>query len=182
MNEVNLVDVLYEQISVIDGQIDKKDREKLDALLKVYQDGNVIYLCHPKHLFNHYIENGDTKEISSVDWDSIDIDKMSKVNDYGRFSMVEQCYSSGRYNYRYLTKKSSHMMRKYLSEGKVELVYPFVVLEEIYNASTNTSSYFVRGIICSNQDGFQIAFNPKNKKRVFHESVWEKGLRMGDNL
>lgn len=181
MNDVNLIEVQYEQIPIINGKVDEEAMEKLNVLLTIYKDGNVIYLCHPKHLFEHYVENKETKEISMVDWNGIDINRMFHVNDYGHFSMVEQCYSSGRYNYQYLRKKSSHMMRKYLSEGKVEMVYPFVVLEEIYNSSDNTSEYFVRGMICCNQDGFQIAFNPKNDKKVLHESVWEKGLRMGDN-
>lgn len=182
MDNFNLMEVKYAQIPIIEGQIDDKNKEIFNAILTIYKGGNVIYLCHPRHLFEHYVENKDTKEISAVDWDSIDVDKMFQINDYGKYSEVEQFHSSGSYNYKYLLKRGSHMMKKYLNEGKVEMVYPFAVLEEIYNSSNHTFDYFVRGIICCNQDGFQIAFNPQNNKRALHESIWEKGLRMGDNF
>lgn len=169
----SLVEVEYEQLSITDGKIN--DIKKIRTLLTICIEGRVIYLCHPNHIFNHY-EEGKTKEIVSVDWNDINVERMFQVNDYGRYSYVEQFCSNGKYNTRYLQKKSSHMMKKYYEQGKVDLVYPFVVLEDMgYNR------YFVRGMICCNQDGYQVAFNPKMYKQLPNESVWEKGLRIGDN-
>ena len=127
------------------------------------------------------IVDPNTKEITHADFNSINVQKMMSLKDFGRYSIVEQICSTRDNQFTYIMKKASHMMLKYQKDGISQFSYPFVILEEIYNPF-ETPQYFVRGIIKCSQKGFSIAFNPLALKTTPSESVWQKGLRFGDNF
>lgn len=170
----------YEELEMNNGDFSESSTERLNALLTIRKDGNVIYLCHPRHLFDTLLENPDTKEIESVDFDSINVERMLSINDFGRYSIVEQICCRANNQFTYLMRKSSHMIKKYRNQGATQFSYPFAILEECYDERGQVS-YFVRGIICCNQTGFKVAFNPAAIKELPKESIWEKALRFGDN-
>ncbi len=95
----------YEDLEMTDGVFSKQDLEKIKALLNIKKDGDVIYICHPRHLFDSLEEDPITKEIVSVDLDSINIERMLHINDYGRYSIVEQICYKAHNQYTYLMKK-----------------------------------------------------------------------------
>jgi len=177
----NLVQLKYESLDWENGNFNAESLEKLTALLKIRREGNVIYICHPKHLFEVMTEDPDTKEIKHVDFDSINIEKLIKTNDFGRYSIVEQICSPKNNQFTYIMKKASHMIRRYQEKGVSKFSYPFVILEEIYNG-VEGPQYFVRGIVNCSQEGFSLAFNPLAIKDSPKESVWQKALRFGDNF
>lgn len=147
---------------------------KLKAMLSIRIDGDVIYLCHPRHLFDILVEDPETKMIQGVDWDSINVEKMMKYNDFGKYSAVNQN------QFGYLQKRATHMMKKYKEVGHSEWNYPIAILEEKDNGSS-TPTYFARGIINFSQEGVSLVFNPLAVKEIPKESIWQKGLRFGDN-
>lgn len=131
---------------------------ELDDVLTIRDDRNVIYICHPNHIFKDYIGDVD-KGIISVDWDNIDVDKMFLYDDYGCYSIVEQVYESDNNQLNYIKKKASHMLRKYINDGASNYVYSFAVVEEM--DSDTDFSYFVRGIISCSAEGVKLAYNPQ---------------------
>lgn len=181
MDSNNLVQLEYESLDWENGNFTAESLEKLTALLKIRKEGNVIYICHPKHLFEAMKEDPDTKKIKYVDFDSINVEKLIKINDFGRYSIVEQICSKTNNQFTYVMKKSSNMIKKYQEEGVSNFSYPFVILEEIDNG-VEEPQYFVRGIINCSQEGFSLAFNPLAIKTLPKESVWQKALRFGDNF
>lgn len=176
----NLTQLEYENLEWADNNFNANSMEKLKSLLMIKKDGDKIYICHPRHLLNSMEEDSKTKEIKYVDFDDIDVEKMIRYNDFGCYSMVEQLCSKKNNQYTYILKKASHMIKKYQQEGVSQFSYPFVILEEI-NKQCEEPQYSVRGIVSCNQKGFSIAFNPKAIKTMTKESVWQKGLRLGDN-
>jgi len=131
---------------------------ELDDILTIRNDRNVIYICHPNHIFKNCI-NGDDKEILGVDWNNIDVNAMFIHDDYGCYSIVEQVYETDNNQFNYIRKKATHMLRKYASDGAFNYVYPFVILEEM--DGDNEFTYFVRGIISCSNDGVKLAYNPE---------------------
>lgn len=181
MNNNGLIQLEYDFLESENNEFTVESLKKLKALLTIRRDGNIIYICHPKHLFESIIEDVDTKEIKYVDFDSINVKKMIELNDYGHYSIVEQICSTTNNQFTYIMKKASHMMKKYKEIGLSQFSYPFVILEQIYNGSTEPQ-YYVRGIINCSQNGFSLAFNPLATKELPQESVWQKALRFGDNF
>ncbi len=155
--------------------------KKLKAMLSIRTEGNVIYLCHPRHLFDVLIENPETKMTQGVDWDSINVEKMIQYNDFGKYSIVEEICSKRNNQFTYLQKKATHMMKKYKEMGHSEWNYPVAILEEIDHGS-NLPTYFARGIVNFSQERISLAFNPLAMKENPKESIWQKGLRFGDNF
>ena len=155
--------------------------EKLKAMLSIQTEGNVIYLCHPRHLFEVLTEDPETKMVQGIDWDSINVEKMMGYNDFGKYSIVEEiCYKKNN-QFGYLQKRATHMIKRYKEMGHSEWNYPIAILEEIDNG-TNPPTYFARGIINYSQEGISLAFNPIAVKEIPKESIWQKGLRFGDNF
>ena len=113
MDSNNLVQLEYESLDWENGNFTAESLEKLTALLKIRKEGNVIYICHPKHLFEAMKEDPDTKKIKYVDFDSINVEKLIKINDFGRYSIVEQICSKTNNQFTYVMKKSSNMIKKY---------------------------------------------------------------------
>lgn len=181
MNNNNLIQLEYDFLECENNEFTAESLEKLKALLTIRKNGNVIYICHPKHLFENMLEDVDTKEIKYVDFDSINVQKMIEFNDFGRYSIVEQICSKRNNQFTYIIKKASHMMKKYQEKGVSHFSYPFVILEEIYNGAAE-SQYFVRGIVNFSQKGFSLVFNPIAIKELPQESIWQKSLRFGDNF
>lgn len=181
MESNNLVQLEYEPLNWENNTFDAESLKKLTALLKIREEGNVIYICHPKHLFEVMTEDPDTKQIRYVDFDSINVKKMIRLNDFGHYSIVEQICSKEKNQFTYIMKKASHMIKKYQEEGVPQFSYPFAILEETYGGP-GEPQYFVRGIINCNQEGFSLAFNPLAIKTLPKESVWQKALRFSDNL
>jgi len=178
METSNLDTLLYETFKGNQsGEID----EKVKAMLSIRTEGNIIYLCHPRHLLDELKEDFETKMIQEINWDSINIEKMKKYNDFGRYSIVEEiCYERNN-QYSYLQRRGIHMLKKYKEMGHSEWHYPIAILEEI-DHGINPPTYFVRGIVNFNQEGISLAFNPSAVKESPKESVWQKGLRFGDNF
>lgn len=153
---------------------------KLKAMLSIRTEGNVIYLCHPRHLFDVLVEDPKTKMVQGIDWDSINVEKMKQYNDFGKYSIVEE-NSKGHNQFNYLQKRAAHMIKKYKEMGHSEWNYPIAILEEIDNGSS-IPTYFARGIVNCNQEGISLAFSPVAVKEIPNESIWQKGLRFGDNF
>ena len=155
--------------------------EKIQAMLSIRTEGNVIYLCHPRHLFDVLKEDSETKKIQGVDWDSINVEKMIKYNDFGKYSIVEEICSKRNNQFTYLQRRATHVMKKYKEMGHSEWNYPVAILEEI-DHGIHPPTYFARGIVSFSQEGISLAFNPLAVKESPKESVWQKGLRFGDNF
>lgn len=170
----------YEDLEWKDNSFSDSSMEKLNSMLMIKKDGNIIYICYPNHVFDKMEVDCTTKEIKAVDFGSVNIEKMRSINDFGRFSIVEQLCSKSNNQFTYILKKASHMIKKYKQEGKDEFSYPFLILEEIKKEDEDPQ-YFARGIISCNQKGFSIAFNKEAIKTMNTDSVWQKGLRFGDN-
>lgn len=181
MENDNLIQLEYDFLDCENNNFTAESMEKLKALLTIRKEGNIIYICHPKHLFETIVENFNTKELRYVDFDNINVEKMFRLNDFGRYSIVEQICSKKNNQFTYIMKKASHMIKKYQEEGVYQFSYPFVILEEI-NSQIEEPHYFVRGIVDCNQEGFSIAFNPLAIKFSPNGSVWQKALRFGDNF
>lgn len=181
MSSNELLAMEYGFLEREDNGFTNESIDKLKALLTIRNDGDMIYICHPKHLFDNMIEDSETKEIEYVDLESINVQRMFDVGDYGHFSMVEQVCNRGNSPLKYIIKKAAHMMKRYKEKGVPQYTYPFVVLEEISHGSEEPT-YFVRGIVTCDVNGLYLAFNPLAVKKLPNESVWEKGLRLGDNV
>lgn len=166
----------YEQLQWNENSFDDSSANKLQAMLSIWKDGNIIYLCHPNHLFDAKTDNYDTKEIAAINWDNINIEKMMKYNDFGRFSMVDQLSPKGVNQFNYLFKKVSHMLKE-----DPQHICSLAILEESYGQDQEPR-YFVRGIVSCSKDGILLAFNPAAAKTNPYEksSVWQKGLRFGN--
>ena len=72
--------IKYEPVEyqVLGDNINNLDLE-LDDILTIRDDRNVVYICHPNHVFKNCVTS-DNKEILSVDWDNIDINMMFLLN------------------------------------------------------------------------------------------------------
>lgn len=180
-SEINLEEINYELVECPNNRFTEEAKEKIKELLTIKVEGNSIYLCHPRHVFEGISEDFETKVISKVDWNSINIEMMKRYNDYGEFTIVEQlCYKNNN-QYSYLSKRVKHMMKKYQDLGIEKFACPIAVVEEAYEEPENTSKYFARGIICATKNGFALGTAPNYTYSRKKESVWEKGLRLGDN-
>lgn len=171
------LDILkYEDLPVVMGKLDSTAMEKMKEMLMLHDEGNVIYICHAKHAFDFLIEDQDTKRINAVDWDSVNVSKMKSYRDYGEYSMMKQMFNKKDNQYTYLYNRARHFMNKY-RESDSQMQYPLAIIEEKYYGEC-----VARGIISCSQDGFHLAFSPKIIRKWPNENVWQKGLRMGDNL
>ena len=164
--------IKYEPVEyqVLGDNINNLDLE-LDDILTIRDDRNVVYICHPNHVFKNCVTS-DNKEILSVDWDNIDINMMFLHDDYGCYSIIEQVYESDNNQFNYIKKKASHMLRKYANDGAPNYSYPFVVVEEMDSDTDYT--YFVRGIISCSEDGVKLAYNPQWE----HVKSYQKKIEM----
>lgn len=181
MNKNNLTQLEYDFLECESNEFTAESLEKLKTLLTIRTEGNMIYICHPSHLFETMLEDSNTKEIKYVDFDNINVQKMINLNDFGRYSIIDQISPKKNNQFTYITKKASHMIKKYQEKGVSHFSYPFAILEEI-NSELSEPQYFVRGIIKCNQKGFSLAFNPLAVKELPQESVWQKALRFGHNF
>lgn len=179
--ERKLEEVNYECIECPNKQFSSEALEKLQGILTIRRDGNIIFLCHPRHIFESVSEDFDTKIIDKVDWESINIKMMKEYNDYGKFSMVDQMCSRNKNQFTYLKGKAKHMMERYNKLGIENKAYPIAVVEGVYDARTDQYNYYARGIICATKNGFALGKSPNYFYFDKKESVWQKALRMGDN-
>lgn len=184
MQELELTSIKYEEFIECDGAISEEGIQRLKEILTIHKDGNVLYICHPRHIFQFgtIVENFNTKEIEEVDWDKIDFEQMLRYQDYGKYSMVEQICNRKNNAFTYLQKRAKHMMKRYKSFGTEDFHYPLVILEEKYSTDEN-KEFIIRGIVSCHKDGFNIAFNPQVKDDLVREkeSIWQKALKFGDN-
>lgn len=178
---INLEEINYDIIECLGNTFTEEAKEKLEELLTIRRDGNLILLCHPRHIFDRVSEDFTTKVINKVDWNSINIEMMKQYNDYGEYSMVDQVCSRKNNQFTYLSKKASHMMKRYKDLGTENMSYPLAVIEGVYNIQADTYDYYARGIICITQNGFALGKGPNYVSLDHKESTWEKALRMGDN-
>lgn len=177
----NLVQLDYEFLEWKNNKFNDSSMEKLKSMLMIRKEGNIIYICHPRHLLDNIEIDFDTKEIKYVDFNSINVEKMKHYNDFGCYSIVEQICSKTDNQFTYILKKASHMIKKQKQEGISQIAYPFVILEEIHK-EYDEPQYFVRGIVSCNQNGLALAFNPTAIKTMPKENIWQKGLRFGNNF
>lgn len=150
-------------------------------MLTIRKDGNIILLCHPRHIFDKVSEDFETKIITKVDWDSINVSQMKKYNDFGKYSMVEQLCDRNNNQFTYLKNKMNHMMKRYKALGADNISYPIAIVEGVYNFGLDNYDYYARGIVCATRNGFALGKSPSYIPLGHKESVWEKALRMGDN-
>lgn len=185
MQELNLNTVEYEEFIIENGELTTEAKKRYQQLLEIQRDGNVIYICHPRHILEQgtYITDGKTKDIVEVDWDKINFEQMKSYNDYGKFSIVEQICQRRKNQFTHVQKKANHMLKKYKQLDITEFSYPLVITEEIMDLRGPGSTLLVRGIISFNQNGLKIAFNPEFEKTLSteKESIWSKALKFSDN-
>lgn len=174
----NLVTLEYTPLDWEEKSFSARSLEMLEALLTIRKEGNLIYICHPKHIFDMYVEDGNTKEVKRVNFRCLNVERMFKYNDCGRYSMVDQMCSKTNNQLTYLLKRASHMIKKQQQAG-LSLSYPLAVLEEDH--SDFEVRYIARGIVSCDEKGIRVAFNPEVIKTPAKETVWQKGLRFGDN-
>lgn len=153
--------------------------EAIDAireLITISNDKNLLYICHPRHVFENIEEDRETKVITAVDFDSLNFSLMTRYDDYGRFSILNQFYNKGNNQFTYLNKRFSNMLRKYRDKGQENMVYPLAIIEEERSPFDNSCTYVPRGIICAKQDGILVYNNVKeNQDKV---NPWQKTLQM----
>lgn len=178
---INLEEINYDIVECPENTFTEEAKDKLAELLTIRRDGNIIILCHPRHIFDAVSEDFDTKVIEKVDWNSINIDKMKQYNDYGEYSMVSQLCDGNNNQFTYLSKKARHMMKRYKDLGTENMSYPLAVIEGVYDIQADTYEYYARGIICITQNGFAVGKGPNYISLGHKESIWEKALRIGDN-
>jgi len=181
MQEFKLEEINYDIVECPDKKFTEEALEKFQGILTIQKDGNIILICHPRHIFDGLSEDFDTKIINKVDWESINIEKMQKYNDYKEFSMVEQLCIPAKNQFAYLKKKARHMMKRYNELGIETFSYPFAIIEGVYHSQTDEYEYYARGILCATKNGFALGYNPNYIHIAGKESVWQKSLRMGDN-
>lgn len=179
MSELDVVTVEYEFLPVVNGYVDAKSAEQLDKLLTINDDKSIIYICNPKYIFNNLVSNKDTGEVLCVEWDNIDELKMLNSKNNYRYSIIDQRYSLGNMGRDYIEKQGSIMKQISVSQGKSDFACSYAIVEEI-NDRFSPKSYFVRGIICVNQDSYQIAFNPQLIKNMEEKKNHQKRINFID--
>lgn len=142
----------------IEGLLDTNNPIFQD-LLAISDDKTALYICHPKHIFNKFIENDKTKQLEQVNWNSLNLKKLLRKKDFGYFTT--QNIDEKKNQFTYINKKSTHMMESFIKMKIPEVCYPFTILEE--KTINKQKFYSVRGIINCYQDGFEIAYNPAFK-------------------
>lgn len=177
----NLEDVNYDIVECPNKRFTAEAKDKLEEVLTIRRDGNIIILCHPRHVFDGIKEDAETRFIDRVDWDSINIEKMKEQNDYGKYSMVEQLCTPNHSQFTYFKKRVKHVMENCHSKGIDNPICPVAIIEGVYNTQTDSYNYYARGIICATKNGYAFGKSPNYVYLGHKESVWEKALRMGDN-
>ncbi len=156
-------------------------KDKLKELLTIRRDGNILFLCHPRHIFDEIEEDRETKCIERVKWDSINISKMKQYNDYGKYSMVEQLCSPTDNQITYLKKRVTSGLEKCQREGIENPLLPIAVVEGVYDSKKDDYTYYARGIVCATKKGFLLGKSPNYVYMGAKESIWQKALRISDN-
>ncbi len=158
------------------GSLSLSTITEIKDLLTINDDGNLLYICHPRHIFENLEEDKETKIITSVDWDSINISLLAKYDDYGRFSVIDQYFRNSKNQFAYLNRRFSKMLKKYHENGNENFAYPLAIIEKVKENDDN-SSYIPRGIVCAKQDGLMIC----NKMSNENINTWQKTLRFKNN-
>ena len=157
--------------------------EAIDAireLITISNDKNLLYICHPRHVFENIEEDRETKVITAVDFDSLNFSLMTRYDDYGRFSILNQFYNKGNNQFTYLDKRFSNMLRKYRAKGKEDLAYPLAIIEEERSSFDGSCIYIPKGIICAKQNGILVYNNVKDKQDKMNS--WQKTLQMNSSF
>ena len=157
--------------------------EAIDAireLITISDDRNLLYICHPRHIFERIEEDKETKVITAVDFDSLNFSLMTRYDDYGRFSILNQFYNKGNNQFTYLDKRFSNMLRKYRAKGKEDLAYPLAIIEEERSSFDGSCIYIPKGIICAKQNGILVYNNVKDKQDKMNS--WQKTLQMNSSF
>lgn len=150
-------------------------------MLTIIAEGNMLYIAHPNHVLTKYIANAETKVITDIDWNGIDIPKLRSIDDTGKYSIVNQYCNKNDNQLTFIQKKAKHVLKRYQVDGHVDYTYPLVIIEEIAH-SNEASNYYIRGIISCTKDGFQFSFNPTYKLNIEKKSIWAKSLSFTDTL
>lgn len=172
----------YESLELKDGALTPDGLVKIRDLVKVSVEGNIIYICNPKHVFDCLEIELATKTVLSVDLNSVNVPRMKGIGQFGQFSIVEQLCSKDNNQLAYLYKHSNHMLKKYREQGQVLYSSPYAIIEEhIVPSIEQKEQYSVRGIINFTQDGISIAYCPSFNRTFPKSSVWEEGLSISGN-
>lgn len=139
-------------------------KTEIEDILSITDENSFLYICHPRHAFRTLEEDKETKLITDVDWNSLDMELVTKFDDYGKFSILDQYFHSNKNQFTYLRKRFSKMLKSYFENGNEQFVYPLAVIEEKRDKLTNKSSYTPRGIICARQGGIMVCSREKAKK------------------
>lgn len=141
--------IKYEEINC-EGTLPLETVTEIKDLLTLTKENNLLYICHPRHIFERIIEDDKTKVVTDVDWNSININLISRYDDYGRFSIIDEYFRSGKDQFTYVNKRFTNMLRKYSSKGNNNFTYPLAIIEE--ENDNNEKKYIPRGIICAKQN------------------------------
>lgn len=165
--------VHYKNIEYKKGEgFSKEGQELFQDMLSVIDDGHCIHICHPNHLFNTKYVIGTSLELDRINWEDLDIDRMTEVGDYKTFILpnVQEAF-------RYVHKRLGHQIMKKIELGQEEQSYLVVVEQYLLDGEY---SYLVRGIIRGDKNGYSVAFNPEYEKGIAG-NIWEKSIRFSGN-
>ena len=144
---------------------DGSGKKALTNLFTIFDDGHTIYVCHPNHIF-HNIITPDIEDITNINWDDIDMNKMFEKNDYKEFFMPDEAF-------RYTAKRLEHMIKSKTKINREGLGHLAVIEKYLFDYS---DYYLVRGIIKGDKEALYIAFNPEYEN-VIPKNIFEKNLR-----
>ncbi len=150
---------------------DEESKALIRDLLEVLESDHSVMLCHPNHIFKNKPITKNNQVITRINWDNINPLRMLQCADYGEFVEAGKAYQ-------FAHRRLRHQILPALKQGDSNVVKYLVVVEK-YDFD-NTDNYVVRGIIKGDANSISLAFNPEYAKTITR-SVWEKGLRMGDN-
>ena len=149
-------------------------KKAMQDMLSVW-DNHCIHICHPNHLFAGAKPlTADVREMTNINWNDIDIERMFRINDYKTF-LTPDCSQA----FRYVHERLGHQIMREIRRKNREAAISYLAIVEQYTFDYE-DNYLVRGIIRGDADGYSIAFNPEYQKTI-PQSVWERSLRMSDH-
>ena len=149
-------------------------KKAMKDMLSVW-DNHCIHICHPNHLFAGAKPlTADVREMTNINWNDIDIERMFRINDYKTF-LTPDCSQA----FRYVHERLGHQIMREIRRKNREAAISYLAIVEQYTFDYE-DNYLVRGLIRGDADGYSIAFNPEYQKTI-PQSVWERSLRMSDH-
>lgn len=173
-NKVIINELYFERLETVPKTIlDDNGKKRMQDMLSVFDDAHCIHICHPNHIFDNNTLTKEKRNIDTIDWDNIDIDKMFNKKDFKTFILpsIEDAF-------KYVHKRLGNEIMTEIKKGNKDATSYLVVVEK-YNIDWE-NYYLIRGIIKGDKEGYSLAFNPEYEKSI-PKSIWEKSMRFSGN-